>query len=456
MNIIENINKFLDLIFILFLQNENLYILISLYLPLSLILIMGSLKKNSLIKVVIKILKFIYSVSDFLINYILYKLNIINVYLLTLVVFWIILREFISASQNIYSSKSHFFKIRSLYIRKMIVTELFIYVTSIYALLSISFFNQIAFIKYGLIFTYLFYFINLLININVHSNYINIYDDKEIGMKIILAYPGGGINYLPFSLLLNVWIYWMIPIISICVKIEKSRNSRGIFDLSNRTSLIVFNSDNQWQIALILISGTILISRGFDMYSFFTVFLIVSIWGLFRYKRQSIPKYITSVTGEVTFFRPNIYDGLLSRVIPENKFDFLSKSNLTKKRYSYALFFNNFKYVIDSSKGVIESSNIIKGSNHVIFIFNQNSSTINFICEYNLHISLNNPLTIIDIWSGNFNLSEFYTEIDKGYNWLNARLSLLQNLTDENFINIDGDLSSIVNFDKIKKMQKIP
>ena len=157
-----------------------------------------------------------------------------------------------------------------------------------------------------------------------------------------------------------------------------------------------------------------------------------------------MPKYFSSITGEVTSNRPNIYDNLLLRVIPDNNVGFISKTRVSKKSYSYAIFFNNFRFTFDSSKGIVSNSEIVKNTLHSILIFNKSNQKINFICENDLHLSLKYPMTIIDSWAGNIGLTDYFSGIQSDYEWLNARLSLLQRITDEIYGNVDGKVASHV------------
>jgi hypothetical protein len=439
------IKQVLNLLYSFYLENKNLYIFLFGILPILLsVSYWFQKKKNNQIVVFSILLLYLFGAS---LTYFLFRLNIIDIYLLCLEIILDLYNTIVTISQLNLIPKNKFFILKGFHIRKYVLYQLLSCLSGIYALISIHYFDNIQFVKYGLIFLYVFYFFYYIKTIKIHNNYIKIHDDAEVGMNIVSDYTGSAILSLPVTILLNVKLYWFFVVISLVPKIEKSKISRGIFDISNRSSLLVYNNDIQRQLSLILISITILISRGFDLESCFYVFLIVGIWQLLSYSRQTIPKYFTSVTGEISIHKPDSYDGLLTRVMTDRD---ILKRNTSKQTFSYALFFNNFKYIYDSSKGIVESAKIIERSNHVILIFNKNESTINFICENDLNSALKNPFTIVDTWESNFSLKEYYPKIDSGYNWLNARLNLLQKITDESFLKLDGEISSKINSDTKK------
>lgn len=431
---------FLDFIFSYFLDHSNLYIILFLIIPV-IIQVILKLTKREKIAFVLAIFVgfFTYSLSYFL-----YRLKIIDLYLFAFITISFVLEQILTSNYSHYDYRKNFLKIGGIYIKKMNLYKLYGCFVGIYALFAIKFFNELPIVKYSLSFIYLVSFIYEVINIKVHNKYIGSFEDSASGMEIVEKYNGNIVPILPIPLLLNVKVYWFFTLIGIAMGIEKAKLNRGVFDISNRSSLIVFNTDNQWQGALFLISATFLISSSFSLQSVFYVVLLISLWKLIRFAGQSIPKYYTSITGEIFSNRPNIYDNLLLRVIPDNKVGFISKTRITKKTYSYAVFFNNFQYSYDSSKGIVSNSEIVKNTYHSILIFNRSNQKINFICENDLHLSLKSPMTIIDSWAGSIYLTDYFKDIQSDYEWLNARLSLLQRITDEIYGNVDGGIASHV------------
>ena len=95
---------------------------------------------------------------------------------------------------------------------------------------------------------------------------------------------------------------------------------------------------------------------------------------------------------------------------------------------------------------LIETQIITKKINKSV----ENNDENTFICEYDLFNSLKSPTTIIDIWVGNIDSLNYLSIKDSNFDWLNARLKILQRITDENFGKLDGVIASSVTNDTEK------
>jgi hypothetical protein len=438
----------LNYLFQLFLDYTNIYILVLFLVPL-------------IFAIFLKLRKFekagsffttIYVVSSFTLDYFMFRLGLIDSLLLTLVGLSAIIS--ILFQYSYLNRKKNFFKFGKNYFQKRIFNDLLTPIIGIYALFTIEFFNNVLFLKFTLSLLYLLYIVYLARNFSIHNKYIKKYDTPDIGIEVIDRYPGWRLIGLPFNLLLDIKLYLIFYIIGVLPKIEKTKISQGLFDISNRATLIIFNSDNLWQGALFLIISTLLITRSFDLVSIYYSILLISGWQLLRSRKQLLPKYLTIVTGELFTYREAIYDNLLLRVIPDKKFSLTSKINIANKNITYGIFFNNFRYSYDSQSGFFDNFEILKNAHHSILLFNNNDDKINFICEYTLLTSLSSPMTIIDTWVGDIKLDDYFNVTNSDFYWYRKRLALLQTITDEYYGRIDGSIAKFVNTNDQKILAK--
>ena len=126
------IKEILDALYSFYIAHTNLYLILFLLLPMILGILFSVFKSSR----AILILGFFIFFTEICLSYFLYKLNIINQILIILV-----------STHQLYNFyvlvfyKNHFFQIKKFFVHKTVVGVFLGYILSIYALLSIEYFN---------------------------------------------------------------------------------------------------------------------------------------------------------------------------------------------------------------------------------------------------------------------------------------------------------------------------
>ena len=153
------IKQVLNLLYSFYLENKNLYIFLFGILPILLsVSYWFQKKKNNQIVVFSILLLYLFGAS---LTYFLFRLNIIDIYLLCLEIILDLYNTIVTISQLNLIPKNKFFILKGFHIRKYVLYQLLSCLSGIYALISIHYFDNIQFVKYGLIFLYV---LNLVLN----------------------------------------------------------------------------------------------------------------------------------------------------------------------------------------------------------------------------------------------------------------------------------------------------
>jgi len=263
--------------------------------------------------------------------------------------------------------------------------------------------------------------------------YNDSFADKDEAFAVITKSPGTALMAMPLGLLLNVWVlnlYQVLIQIFTLMNVKEPINF-GYFDSRNRASTIAFNRDSMHQMIALAVGITILFVGHFSTYNLFLLSGVLSIWPNLRFSSSKLSKYYTAIVGERHFMRPNVYDNLLMRVLPDFKRDWMSSMYLKKIEFSYTVFFHNQRKLWDKSKGIMEVKDYVKSCNHLVVLFERDDSKVNYVCEYDLIYSLKRADVIIDSWISSLKVPTMFGDIQGDNHWLRLRLEIIMRISDE-------------------------
>jgi hypothetical protein len=314
------------------------------------------------------------------------------------------------------------------------------YGTTIYALFTVSFFNENPVLKYLFLTVYGFSFIRSMKRINIMQVYIDACVNKDEAFSVLTKSPGTALMAMPIGLLLNVWVldFYLILGQGFTLLNVKDPINYGYFDSRNRASTIAFNNDSLHQMLAFAVGVTILFVGHFSTYNLFLLSGVLSMWPNLRFSSSKLSKYYTTIVGERHFMRPNVYDNLLMRVLPDYKRDWMSSMYLKKIGFSYTVFFHNQRKLWDKSKGIIDVKDYVKSCNHLVVLFESDDSKVNYVCEYDLIYALNRADVIIDTWICSLKVPTLFGDIQGDNYWFRSRLDIIRRVSDEDYGVLEG------------------
>jgi hypothetical protein len=371
------------------------------------------------------------------VHFVLYYLSIYNGYLFVLtVIIQLIDFYFIVFPKKAYVSD------KSGNIWLPLITAAFILIVNVYALLSIEYFQKHVLIKYSLLLALIIAAFDWYTNIKARKSFLDSFGDKAEAMRV-LSVSDRPWRSIPFPLLIDVWSISLLALMPFLTGVPKGAFNFGPFDIRNRFSLRGFHSNNMMFIVFLSIAMTLFIFSGFGVDSCFVFVTLFYVYQILRQRSIGMTKYSTTIVGEEIFQRPNVYDNLLVRVLPEKQTDWMSRLYLKKEDYSYCLFFHNYTRLYVRGSGIVESKVLVSKSQHLIVLFDQNENKVNVVCEFDFIQALMSPTVIIDVWLANFKIDSYFGALESDHNWFLSRLQIIVLISDEDFGSVKNSANEL-------------